>query len=74
MAAPELRMDRRGRWTAASLRNHYRHQIARVDGLDRQGTALVILNQMLAKNAGWNLTQIRAVAEGLELGMKEGVH
>jgi hypothetical protein len=66
-------MGKRGGWTAASLRAHYRYQISQIDGMDRQGTALIILNQMLAKNAGWTLTQIRAVAEGLELGMNEGI-
>ncbi len=71
MPAPELRMGKRGGWTAASLRDHYRHKISNVDGMDRQRVAYAALSQM-ALDGGWTRMQMKAVATGLELGMKEG--
>jgi hypothetical protein len=69
---PELRMGSRNRWTSASLRDLYRYRISHRDGSERLPFAYAVLSQM-ASDSNCSRVQMRAVAEGLELGMTEGI-
>jgi len=74
MAAPALRRGRSGKFTPASLRDYLRYQISTKDGVDREQYAFAVLEEMLQTDApGWTRSQIKAAAEGLRLGMNEGV-
>lgn len=74
MSAPQLRQGKNGKFTTASLRDYYRHQISHKDGMDRIWYAYGVLDALLRDNAkSWTAAQSRAVAEGLRLGMEEGV-
>lgn len=70
MPAPELRRDARGKFTPASLRDHFRHRISNIDGMDRQGFAYGALSQAIEMR--FTGAQLRAIARGLALGMDEG--
>jgi hypothetical protein len=68
---PELRMDNRGKFTPASLRDHFRFKISHIDGMDRDRYAYGVLSEAIVQK--FSGTQLRAIARGLALGMSEGV-
>lgn len=70
MAAPDLRRGKDGRWTPASLRDHFRWQVSQVDRVSRIHYAYNVLAGV-ATSSTWNIAQRRAIALGLEQGMKE---
>ena len=61
-----------GRLTVDSLREYYRHRVSTMDGMDRLSFAYGALSQVALKG-GFTPSQAKAIAEGLELGMTEGV-
>lgn len=69
---PELRMGSNNRWTNASLRARYRYRISHMGEGERTTFAYIVLQQM-AVDGNWTRSQMKAVAEGFELGMKEGL-
>lgn len=71
--SPKLRMGRDGKWTPASLQNHYRHRVAGCSHqADRQAFAYGVLSEIsLAMTGEWTAAQRRAVARGLQEGMTE---
>lgn len=72
MNAPALVMTPGGKWTVDSLREHYRHKVSHIDGMDRHRYAYAVLSE-IALRGGFTPGQVKAIAEGLELGMTEGV-
>lgn len=73
MNAPKLVMTpRTGRWTADSLREHYRYRVRHLHGADKTTFAYGALSE-IALRGGFTPVQMKAVAEGLALGMHETV-
>jgi len=68
--APQLRMGKDGNWTPASLRDHFRWEISRIASADRVHFAYNVLAGV-ATSSTWNIAQRRAIALGLEQGIKE---
>jgi predicted hotdog family 3-hydroxylacyl-ACP dehydratase len=70
MAGRRMRM----RITEAEMRKHARAHIQRFDRVDRNRVAFEFLEYMATHSGVFYTTaQIRAAAEGLRLGMTEGV-
>jgi hypothetical protein len=64
-------MDRRGKFTPASLRSHFRWQVSHMDGMDRSRYAYSVLSEAIEMR--FTGTQLRAIRQGLALGMDEGI-
>jgi hypothetical protein len=66
----ELRMGKNNQWTPASLRDHFSWQISQIDHANRVHYAYNVLAGV-ATSSTWSLPQRRAIALGLEQGMKK---
>lgn len=71
MAAPELRTDTRGKFTHASLRKHFRYKVSHLDGMDRERYVYGVLSEAIRQR--FTGTQLRAIEQGLTLGLMEGI-
>ena len=65
-----LRMGSRG-WTEASLRDHFRARVVALPRAEQLGYAYSVLSQVSLAGT-FNKTQMKAVAKGLQLGLKDG--
>jgi len=68
--APRLRMGKDNNWTPASLRDHFRWQVSQISPSVRIHYAYNVLRGV-ATSSAWSIAQRRAIALGLEQGIKE---
>lgn len=60
--------------TPAQFRDHARAYIAKFDRMDRERVRRQFLEELImSKELRFSLAQMRAAAEGLALGMEEGI-